>query len=70
MNISHKIKQINLRNVEEPKSCANCRSLQWGQEEGWDKCKTHQIGIDWALKNKQVCDSHVKSNMPDPRIGN
>jgi hypothetical protein len=65
-----KISQINLRRIPEPNSCANCKKLRWGNEEGWDKCDLTEEGIDWSLKSKQVCDYHVKSNMPDPRIGN
>ena len=61
---------MQLRHVEEPKwpdCCANCVSLAWGDFEGWDKCRTHGIGIAWCKRRGQVCDDHQRSPHEDPR---
>jgi hypothetical protein len=55
----------NLRKVD-PDCCKNCGFLQWGPEEGWDKCSKTGRGVDWSQKSKQVCDYHRRCE-GDPR---
>ena len=58
---------VKIHSVGEPDSCSCCRSLRWGDEEGWDKCGKHGHNIYWPNKRKEVCDDFSKSELSDPR---
>lgn len=51
-----------------PDCCANCRSLKWGKEEGWDLCEYDGGSIYWGFKHKQKCCHHQRSSLKDPRL--
>ena len=57
---------MNRRKVAAPNTCANCRYLAWGKEEGLDLCRKTGDGVDWATKTQQVCDAHERVD-GDPR---
>lgn len=58
---------MKLKPAKKPDCCANCKSLAWGDCEGWDRCSTHSIDISWWAKSEQICDDHRRSLIADPR---